>query len=239
MNKNTSKKLTRQKRLATYSTVANLALAGGLVLTTPVQAAEVVINVDPDVTLTPGQDFDIDFNQDSTPEFQVDSVNYGAPGVILREFGDPVEGVIGYISPYGFRYPSALAPGTTIGPSDAFLTNNLIYVGYGGYGQFQGNNDNIIGVRFSLGGDTYYGWILLDVAAGSTSVTVRAYGYDDSPGTATNTPSPTAISLATSTVDAVQSSTATSLAVGGLTLLSALSLWWRQRVVARLKRTDA
>lgn len=237
-------KLNRQKRLASYSTIANLALAGGLALATPVHAAEVVINLTPDVVLNSnGESVNIDFDQDGTPEFDIrlDITSYNR--VILDHFaaGPPDHGTaaIGYIGS-GFPFVSALPTGTTVDNGDVFITNFDPSLGYNAsYGAFPGNGPQIVGVRFQLDGvGPYYGWILAEVNSDSSQATVYGYGYNDTQGAGSTSPSPTAISLATAGAESVES-TATPWAVGGFTLLAGLSLWWRQKVVARLKRTEA
>ena len=43
-------------------------------------------------------------------------------------------------------------------------------------------NNQFLGVRFTSGTDTHYGWIELSVSSGADTITVHSYGYDETPG---------------------------------------------------------
>ncbi len=51
-------------------------------------------------------------------------------------------------------------------------------------GNFQGDGDRFVGVRFQLDGATnHFGWIRVNVAADYRSVTIRDYAYNTTPDT--------------------------------------------------------
>ncbi len=223
-----------QKRLATYSTAANLAVLSGLALSGIAHAAPVRIEVNPDQTISNGA-FNIDFDQDTNLEYHVRQGNFGFGSAVVLELelygGDFGSAAVGYTNA-GYPYVNALAFNTPVGPTQSFITAGVYkYLGFGNAGPWGGGvTDGYVGVRFQLdGATTHYGWILLDVAAGSTSFTIKAYGYDTTP----NTDIPTAVNLLKMKADAV-APWWRQAAVGAFSMLTALSLWWRRRVSRRL-----
>jgi hypothetical protein len=69
------------------------------------------------------------------------------------------------------------ATGSIVNPySTSYLNINI--------GQFPGQGDRFLGVRFRIGANTHYGWVRLDVSAFSDSVTIKDFAFD----TTANTP---------------------------------------------------
>lgn len=61
-------------------------------------------------------------------------------------------------------------------------------------GNFTGNTDRYIGVRFTVAANTYYGWIRVSVSTNADSYTIKDWAYEDTPNTAINAGSlPTSI----------------------------------------------
>ena len=58
--------------------------------------------------------------------------------------------------------------------------------GWGGnpipFGDWSNPMDRYLAIRFSLGGDWYYGWVRVSVSAGANSFTIRDYAYNGVPG---------------------------------------------------------
>lgn len=229
-----------QKRLATYSAAANVAVLSGLVLSGVAHADPVRIEVDPDFVLTtPGlaNGFGIDFDQDGNNEFRVvRSTFFGNSLYIDRSTNGGDQGMSAVASiygPYNNRYAKALDMSIDIGPSRTDILGGVpvFWLGYNATGNFPGAGDKYAGVRFHLNGnmtDYYYGWILLNVATDSSSVTIKAYGYNDTP----NAPVPTAVSLLGMQADAAAPWWRPA-AVAVSSVLTALSLWWRRRLTRR------
>lgn len=226
-----------QKRLATYSAAANVAVMSGLVLSGVAHANPVRIEIDPDAVHTAvgyNNGFPIDFDRDGNNEFRVVRLTtFTNNSMILdRSTNGGDVGTAAVAATYGplnLDYAKALNMSIDIGPSrtDFIQGPAVFYLGYGPYGYFPGAGDKYVGVRFRLNGnmtDFYYGWIQLELSPDSTSVTIKAYGYNDTP----NAPIPTAVSL--------QNLSATAAApwwrpaaIAISSLLTALSLWWRRR----------
>lgn len=62
-----------------------------------------------------------------------------------------------------------------------------IYNGNYGYGyihpSFKGQGDKYIGVKFKIGSNVHYGWILINVPSGGGHFTLRGYAYEQTPNT--------------------------------------------------------
>lgn len=59
--------------------------------------------------------------------------------------------------------------------------------GHGGgnpipFGDWSNPTDRYLALRFSLGGDWYYGWVRVSVSSGASSFTIRDYAYNSVPG---------------------------------------------------------
>ena len=51
-------------------------------------------------------------------------------------------------------------------------------------GDFLGVTDRFVGVEFDAGGSMHYGWVRLDVAGDASSITIKDYAFDATPGAA-------------------------------------------------------
>ena len=191
-----------QNKLKAYSS-----LAGAAALLTPFAAsAEIVYtDIDPDVTLGVGENYEVDFNGDAITDMIV-GVTSGAgttaSGATFYQniaFADgngngSFAGTNQTFGPNLFYFPNTYAAGSSIGagaswqPNMAFGSlNYLTSVGgapaYFG-GNFQNENDKYLAVQFNASGNTHYGWIRLDVgeAGSSNSVTVKDFAFEAVPG---------------------------------------------------------
>jgi hypothetical protein len=50
------------------------------------------------------------------------------------------------------------------------------------FGDWSNPTDRYLALRFSLGGDWYYGWVRVSVSSGASSFTIRDYAYNGVPG---------------------------------------------------------
>jgi hypothetical protein len=111
----------------------------------------------------------------------------------------------------GYIGPTALAPGTTIGPGDTFSTSSGILTAKAGpcfcyIGDWSDGDTHYLGVKFDVSGTPEYGWVQLSAAApfipleDSSTFTIDAYAYNNSggsitiPGSAVPEPSSLALS---------------------------------------------
>jgi hypothetical protein len=174
-----------QKRLLKYSTAASLALAAGLALPARPGHADpgiTCVDVDPDETVI-GDTFPIDFDDKgkTDPEFLLLQGTFGAASVVRlyaqNGTGDAGLSVRGYGKvAYALNTSAAISSGGNWGSAVGLL------LGWGAIGPWPGQTDKYLGLKFTLdGGNTHYGWALLDVAAGSTSFTIKEYCYNTTP----------------------------------------------------------
>ncbi len=56
------------------------------------------------------------------------------------------------------------------------------FFGYYNYGPFQGQGNKYIGIRFTNETGEHFGWIQVDLAANSASITILDWAYEDTPG---------------------------------------------------------
>jgi len=167
-------------------------------------AQETIIDLDPDVVVVASSTpFSIDFANDASVEFSFrvqtmsgDTVLGGLPATydgasaIMENLnGQPAGNTVN-----GAFELSNLNEGEFVSSGDEFGVdasyslgiNLLIDVpGVGSfpyvYGSFLGATNKYLGVRFTSGANTHYGWIELSVSAAADSITIHSYGYNQTP----------------------------------------------------------
>jgi len=167
-------------------------------------AQETIIDVDPDVVIVASSTpYSIDFANDGIIEFSFrvqtmsgDTVLGGQPSTY-----DGASAILENLNgqPAGLTVNSAfelsnLNEGEFVSSSDEFGAdvsyslgiNLLIDVpGVGSfpylYGSFLGASNKYLGVRFTAGTNTHYGWVELSVSSACDSITIHSYGYNQTP----------------------------------------------------------
>jgi len=173
-----------QKRLLKYSAAASLAVAASLALPASTGHAApgiTCVDVDPDETMVNPGTFDLDFDQDNPadPEFRL---RVRTDTVDVNGFTTGDQG-IDVMAPPGGTFAYALTGSVTIPAGAGFIGSaNSIFLGYFNSGYWPGETDKYLGLKFTLGGNTHYGWALLDVAADSSEFTIKEYCYNTTPG---------------------------------------------------------
>jgi hypothetical protein len=129
-------------------------------------------------------------------EIRIDSsagavLNYGDPGnlTIWNDFGTQID--INAFSDcevmMNAGYPSALDKDHDISSSGVWSLPNYSLLNSGtGQGNWIGVSDKYLGVRIKNGGQWLYGWIRLDINAAGTSVTIKDYACNKTPGASIN-----------------------------------------------------
>jgi hypothetical protein len=85
-----------------------------------------------------------------------------------------------------YAYPSNLTAGTVIdgssptfnGQRGDFNYNSCAYPG----SQFCNGADGYMGVHFDVGGNVHYGWVRIQVSADATSIVIKDFAYNSTPG---------------------------------------------------------
>jgi len=183
-----------QKRLLKYSAAASLAVAASLALPAGMGHADpgiTCVDVDPATQPVIGGTFDIDFD-DGNPEFQLIQQGNAVALIAQAGGGDAGQRVIkGASFIYG---PYTVVPAAALGSSTTSISTGAnfgavgttagaaVYLGLSNLGPWPDTTDRYLGLKFTLDGDTHYGWALLDVVAGCSEFTIKKYCYNDVAG---------------------------------------------------------
>jgi len=177
MKKITSKKLLKYGALS--AAIAGIADANGQIVYTDIA----------DFTGGGAVDYNLDLNNDTTPDFIINAISSNASIFAVFLNSNSSNSFLG--SQPNYTYPFAMNAGDPISSGQAGWYNNgtLNYVSclYGaGSSNWCGVTDKFLGLRFDVGGNTHYGWARLDVSASGDSFTIKDYAYNSTPGAPIN-----------------------------------------------------
>jgi len=128
-------------------------------------------------------EFSIDFNGDGTIDLDVKAYP-GPHGSVARSDIDIATGKVQGYNRSLYHLGSALNSSISIGPSKNFsgTFQNLVY---SSYGQWPGKNQKFLGVKFTISGQTHYGWVRLSCSSTAPyKLTVYDYAYQATANTA-------------------------------------------------------
>lgn len=160
---------------------------GALALAKGASAAVVYTDINPDYNGGVGNTYNLDLNNDGTADFEI--YHDGFYNLFLAPLAANNEALGTGSSNY--QYPYALNTGASISASASGNWNNngfstgyqsLNYGSYGTFGHWVNVADKYLGLRFQVGGNTYYGWARLTVNSDGSSWIVKDYAYEDTPG---------------------------------------------------------
>lgn len=175
-----------EKKIKAYSMAAVAVMAAQ-----PAVGSVQYTDIDPDTTYTGATgDYLLDLNNDGTDDFNLQfTVGTDSRSVrILPSVGNEVLGSLAgsWFYPFALNINDPIDATQTAWNGTAnggYLTMAWIYTTGGSYGNWFGASDKYLGLRFSVGGNTHYGWCRLTIDATCTLMTVKDYAYDDSPNT--------------------------------------------------------
>jgi hypothetical protein len=205
------KKITLDEaKLARFTAVAGAVIAGS-----NVNAQIVYQDINPDVVVNiANPNYALDFNNDAAPDvaFQISQVNgsttysgipityqgtYGAanaPGGGLQN----VQIQTGSASSQLASYIGALNNGDEVSSAEMFSSYGLLAgdititipllgqtLNYP-LGEWLGVTDKFLGVKFTAGANTHYGWVRMDVSAGADVITIKDYAFNATPNAPIN-----------------------------------------------------
>jgi hypothetical protein len=209
------KNSTFTKKLKSYSALAGSMIAAGATA----DAQVVYTDVSPDLTINAGGFYNLDLNNDGTIDFKIEQRS----GTIYSYFQYDAIGVLpeasmNAVDTLGMECANAAGPGfsvdatrnwvdstamaTQFPPTASALAATIPAMGYT-IGNFMGQSGKFLPLRFNMGGDTYYGWVRLDVAADALSFTVVDYAYRNSPDAPSITGLTTDVGVAESSINGV------------------------------------
>jgi len=189
-----------------------LALAGGITTVVSGTNAQVVYtDVNPDYLLSGNLSvYPLDLNNDASPDFMLMTldtlINYVSSSTTYNINIDAVTINPGASSNGWLQsnsYPTALAQGAMVGSSGSFESSNssfgyplvavvqqsILYNGVPVYnysntiGNFQLDQEAILGLRFKINNNIHYGWARVEFTSGGV-LSIKDYAYDATPNTA-------------------------------------------------------
>lgn len=185
--------VTIRKKLKAYSITA-----GSLTAAAAAQGQIMHTDLIPDVVIDSNAIYNLDVNNDATPELTLNAYNYidsvsgGTYGFSLIYVIPPAtNAVLGNMFMNSYPFPTALNAGDSIKPAstdwrDALVNNGDQYLSVVTpgpvYGNWTGISDKYIGIRFTIGSQAHYGWARLSVAATGDVITIKEYAYNSTPG---------------------------------------------------------
>lgn len=181
------KHTTDQQRLNRYLATAAAVLGGA-----SAQAQYLYTDID-DTTVVNGI-FELDLDGDTIVDFTIEHIlaggQQGNVNAVLLHPGDSLEGNLAMGSAAnGFNYVERVAPGTVLDPSQTFngIGGNL-EIGYMAFEidgvAYPNSNwagpvtDGYLGLRIVKNDSVCYGWLRMDVADSSKSITIKDWSFN-------------------------------------------------------------
>lgn len=186
-----------KSKLMSYSAVAGAIVAGNAI-----DAQVTYMDINPDVVVDSLNPYQLDFNNDATPDIVLGVQHLAGAGS-----GFTYVGQIAYAYSPTAKFATtvdtlanaaALDCGVAISSASVIGTGNTGLFGYqalinGSIPQastgtpFLGANDKYLGLSFTVGANTHYAWMKLSVAADAKTITVKEYAFNATAGASINT----------------------------------------------------
>ena len=197
-----------ESKLAQFTAVAGAVIAGS-----NVNAQIVYQDINPDVVVNiANPNYALDFNNDAIPDVgfgvaQVSGstsysgipityqgtyagVSAGGGGVQMALTGSATSTMSSNVAPLN---NGALVSGAAMFSSGGLLAGDItITIPLLGqtypyqFGEWLGVTDKFLGVKFTAGANTHFGWVRLDVSAGADVITIKDYAFNATPNGAIN-----------------------------------------------------
>ena len=176
------------QQLAAYALTASAAGVGIGAMSQPAEGRVVYTPTKINI-LPPHGSYQIDLNHDGIADFTLLNSTYGSD-IEFNDLGlknsSGDNGVIGFNTSGGWRFASALKVGARIGNGGRFQTRNegwlLVSSGFSGYttsplGPWLNVKDRYLGLRFTIKGQSHYGWARLTVTRQNRKIMALLTGY--------------------------------------------------------------
>jgi hypothetical protein len=183
-----------ENRIAAYISVAGATGVGLLALAQPAEAK--IIYTAANISVTPNVSIPIDFNGDGVTDVYVSYFNHNFGSHQSFSFGmqasAPAGNGVRVKKPPQVKFPAALFFGAPIGPGGTFASGpgpmdfcfgNSANSSCGGYFHSVNTQTKYLGVQFKISGQTYYGWVRIQIAALQLTGAITGYAYEDAPNT--------------------------------------------------------
>ena len=142
--------------------------------------------IDTELVSTGHQRFDLNNDGVNDVGFEIIDLLTLNSGYLPEEFDSLAARVIPYTleildnSTYG--YPDALVDGQSVSEGGHWSSLHGVLGTFLNAGQFQGNGDRYLGIRFPKDGDYQYGWIKLNCSAHNDTLKIISVAYNITPG---------------------------------------------------------
>lgn len=184
MNKNL------QRKLSAYAATT----AGAVALAGSADAQIIYTDVNPDAVVSDTVYYDLDMDGDAVVDFvfatEGYTTSYGPVNLSMLYVPVAANAVLGSLYMGSYPLPFVMNNGDSISSTntswnDGSVNGGLQYLSvltpYGGYGNWQGQTDKYVGVRFNIGSNTHYGWVRLSVSANADTIIIKDYAYNSQP----------------------------------------------------------
>lgn len=194
-----NKKITlNESKLARFSAVAGAIIASG-----GVNSQIIYTDVNPDVVIdTISGPYNLDFNSDATPDLVLAVMAFAGAGstsgFTFTYVGTAAGaqagvggGIVGTVTGTASTFsPAVMSSGNLINAAAQFGSNGALALeGVATIpalamtypfqqGNWIGISDKYLGCKFMIGANTHYGWVRLDVSAGSDTIRVKDYAFN-------------------------------------------------------------
>ncbi|HEY4902189.1 MAG TPA: hypothetical protein VIH89_01830 [Candidatus Sulfotelmatobacter sp.] len=235
-----------EKNLAGYMAAAGAAGVGVLALAQP--AAAKVVYTAVNVTISPHSAVPLDLNNDGVSDFIISNWFYGHAShlsIVDQAPGNQVFGKNGVND----GPAAALFLGVPIGPKGAFQNNGSMAqqasvsgISSGGDGPWANVTNRYLGLKFSVNGETHYGWARLTVKAkGGVFATLTGYAYETVPNKAIEAGAKSGPVVAEAAIHPQEGAAANPPATLGVLARGSdtLAIWRRDAEVIADDRSDA
>jgi hypothetical protein len=181
------------QHLHMYALAASAAGVSVLALAQPGEAEIVYTPVQ--VTIAPGQRYNLDLNQDGIVDFTLKNHTYNTTSgwfgnLFVQHPGG--NAVAGHIVNYGFPWAYALRSGMRISKQNRHFTAGratMAWSDYGWFGSYRGGSwvsnggvtNRYLGLKFKIDGKVHYGWARLSVQDYSFIATLTGFAYETIP----------------------------------------------------------
>jgi len=186
-------------------------------------SGEIIYQDIEDITIEVGDMYDLDMDGDDVMDFHfragliISSTSSSiwsfasAFGFYSGSIGGSSNQIIGYAGDF-YYYGSALDAGVEVGPKASWLnfpsySNSAVLASnfYGDtYGNFPGQGEKYLGVKFKVGENLHYGWIRLEADINDAHITIMDYAYENVPDGPIETGQMESVSVATIGSDLIQ-----------------------------------
>lgn len=191
-----------KSKLMSYSAVAGAIVAGNAI-----DAQVTYMDINPDVVVDSLNPYQMDFNNDQTPDLVLGVQHIAGSGTGFTYIGQlayayaPTAKFVTTVDT--LTNAAALDCGVAISSASVIGTGNTGIFGYAalingtqqftsnsqtpGTTPFLGATDKYLGLSFTAGANTHYAWIKLSVSADAKTITVKEYAFNATAGASINT----------------------------------------------------